>query len=922
MGRVAALLVFVLLGVAGCDRSDNGGGSSTSSAAIGSASTSTSSAAVDRGSATAAAASSVVLDQGGGGVDYIGHLVRVVVPPDGLPFIVYLSHDGAEEGSEDWMLLAVKCAEPSCEGEHTAVSFDLRNWGQAPSLAIGPDGLPAFVYYDQSTFEEDEAQRALDPDQPPDSRLHLVRCLDPGCVEHTDTDLGPGQSASVAIPGDDLPVVVYNELTKNETAVLKCGDPACESSTVTLLDGLRFAFDTPVGIGQDGYPVLAIARSERLGEETEGDIPRGQIAVVYCTDATCSDTSTPVVVAETDERPDMIDLAMESGRPVLAVAVEAQRALVRCLDTECSESGPLSRIGPPQQAEASVMAMGADALPVFAYGAEGEDGQFLAVAKCADASCSEGTIAVLDENWIFDLDMTISPDGNPVLAYYAPPELRVVTCADPACLDGAIDVAQWDQESSLVESEPIGEIMAGWRVLPNADRVFGPGGGGGLSQVVAGEAGLIAVGTACEIEDGQTGQCFGGVWASTDGEEWQLAADLGTADIRQVIRAGPGFVAVGTTCVEGPEGPPAGDCAPAIWTSEDGTEWTRIGHDEELFPSCAQIDEEFCFLSLDGIVKLPSGALLVTGGSAEGAGTWTSSDGLIWIRSDEPLQPFGADRDGYWWVDGVVAGGPGLVATGAQCREQMVAFLGVRTSNNKDGTGVTIDDVFPDTAADASGLEINDVIKNIHGEDVADVDTFSLMIRSLDPDQIVQLSLVRDGTEMNVDVALGETEEYPCSALMAISPDGTTWTQIENVIPAEGDSFFGQLVAWDQRLVSIGEACDLAYECEPVLLTSTDAVTWTSTPLGDMFQGINIFRLFAFESGLLGIGATFDEVTHSEQSAFVFSADGDNWTVYAADPAVFPENIGINDLIEIESRYIGVGSGRGGPTIYIYEAAE
>ena len=181
------------------------------------------------------------------------------------------------------------------------------------------------------------------------------------------------------------------------------------------------------------------------------------------------------------------------------------------------------------------MAMGADGLPVFAYGAEGEEGPFLAVAKCADPDCSEGSIAVVDENWIFDLDMTTGPGGNPVLVYYAPPELRVVTCADPACLDGAIESGVWDQESSLVEIEPVGEVMAGWRVLPNTDGVFGPGGGGGLNQVVVGEGVLIATGTACEIEDGNTGQCFGGVWSSTDGEEWEPAADLGVAEIRQVM---------------------------------------------------------------------------------------------------------------------------------------------------------------------------------------------------------------------------------------------------------------------------------------------------------------------------------------------------------------------------------------------------
>ena len=465
-GRAAGILVFVLFAAA-CTGSDNNGvegGSSTSGAAIDPAG----------GAAAAAAPTSAVLDRGGGGVDYIGHLARVVVPPDGLPFIVYLSHDGAEEGSEDWVFKAVKCADPSCEGEPTTVLFDLRNWGQGPSLVVGPDGLPGFVYLDISTFEEREAQRALDPEAPPDDQLHLVRCLDPSCADHTDSDLGPGQSASLLIPDDDLPVVAFNELTENETVVLKCSDPACENNTVALIDGVRFAFDTPVGIGQDGYPVLAMARNELLGEETEGDVPGGQVAVVYCIDASCSDASGPVVVAETEEGPGVIGLAVESGRPVLGVSIESQLGLVRCLDTECSDSGPLSRIGPTQGAEPTVMAMGADGLPVFAYGAEGEEGPFLAVAKCADPDCSEGSIAVVDENWIFDLDMTTGPGGNPVLVYYAPPELRVVTCADPACLDGAIESGVWDQESSLVEIEPVGEVMAGCASSPTPMGCSGP----------------------------------------------------------------------------------------------------------------------------------------------------------------------------------------------------------------------------------------------------------------------------------------------------------------------------------------------------------------------------------------------------------------------------------------------------------------
>lgn len=857
-----------------------------------------------------------VLDSGVGGVDYVGHMPRLVIPPDGLPFVVYLSHDQAEEGSEDWVYVAAKCVDYTCSGEVSTTAFDVRGWGQHPSVTVGPDGLPAFVYLDVATEEEDMARMEQDPIPPPDNRLHLVRCLDSACVEHTDTDLGPGQSASLVVPADGLPLVAFNELEQNETVVLKCEDPACTESAITQLEGMRFAFGTLLRLGPDGLPMLGLAKNQPLTEETAGDIRPGLVSVFYCSDETCSGGEL-ITVAETTENPELVGWELGTDGPEFGLG---GLSFVRCLDMGCSQIGPTSLIGPPHPSTGVAMAIAPDGLAVFVYGTEvREGGNILAVAKCTDPDCTEGTIATLEETWVFDLSLALDAGGNPVIAYYAPPELKVVTCADAGCVGGAVDVKTWDQESSEVEpGEPVGEVMKGWSALPNEGGVFGPGGGGSMRQIVLGGPGVLAFGTTCEIEEGQTGECLSGVWASEDGLAWEQVENLGPVDVRAVTAGGPGFVAVGSTCTFGPEGPPP-DCAPAIWTSSEGTEWARVAHDEDLFPSCLQVDEPFCQLSIDNLLVLPSGELVASGFSAEGLTVWTSPDGLAWTRSEEPFLPFGSDlRD--WWVDELIVVGPQLIATGAECREVTVAYLGVSTRSNEAGSGVVVEDVVAGSAAEAAGLEINDVIVRFDGEPVAD--KIGPLITSRQPGDNVTLTVLREGSEIDLEATLGESDDFFCTALLAQSLDGAEWTSVDGVISAEGDSFFGRFTEWARGWLSISTACDRSYNCESLLVTSQDGVAWQSRPLGDTFEGIELSRVFSFGDGLLGIGGKFDEILHEEQPLFAVSPNGEEWTLYAADPEVFPERIGINDLVEFSGRFLGVGADRGGPAVWVYEPPE
>jgi len=856
-----------------------------------------------------------ILDSGAGGVDYIGHMPNITIPPDGMPLVIYLSHDRAEEGSEDWVFNVAKCSDPTCSGDVSVTEFDVRNWGQRPAVTLGPDGLPVFVYLDIETDEEGRQRMTADPSSRPDDRLHLVRCLDAACAEHTETDLGPGQSASVVVPADNFPLVAFNELEENETVFLKCADADCDSSTPTRLQGGRFVFGAPLLLDPDGLPMLAFARNELLTEETAGEQRPGFVNVVYCNDLACSAVGDLLTVTETGENPRMIGCGLGPDGPVFAIDVHNQFEVVRCLDQACSSSGPASLIGPPRPRDHGSMVVDADGVPVLAYATD--DG--LAVAKCDDPDCTEGTIATLDKGWIFDLSMTLTEGGDPVIAYYAPPELKIVTCVDPGCMEGAIEVAAWDQETSVAEPPaPVGEVMAGWLAVPDPEGVFGRGGGGGMMQVLITETGLLAFGQECGIVEGSTGDCSAGVWASPDGLSWERVADLGPADVSAAVAGGPGFVAVGSTCTFGPAAPPA-DCAPAIWTSSEGREWQRVPHDEDLFPGCLQVDDPFCSLSVDGVVVLPGGDLLAHGYSAAGLTVWASPNGRTWTRTEEPFLPFGPDPDA-WWVDGIITFGETVIATGGTCREAEVAYLGFSWNRNEDGNGVVVTTVEADSAAEAAGLEARDLIVVFDGEPV--IESLSGLITAREPGETVTLTVLRDGDEIDLEATLGTKEDYFCSARLATSPDATVWTPIEGVLEADGDSWFGYFTEWAGGLLSVSEACDVAYNCESVVVTSPDGTTWESRPTGETLADVRLNRVFPFGDGLLGVGSTYDELLGESQGVFAVSTDGVDWALYATDPAVFGDHIGFSYLVELPGRLVAVGAGGGGPGVWVYEPSD
>jgi len=186
-----------------------------------------------------------------------------------------------------------------------------------------------------------------------------------------------------------------------------------------------------------------------------------------------------------------------------------------------------------------------------------------------------------------------------------------------------------------------------WSRVPHDEAVFG---GAAMTSVTAGGRGLVAVGWDGHPHGGESNAV---VWTSPDGLSWSrvpyndaIQGDVAGAWMWDVTAGGPGLVAVGTTT----------DGA-AVWTSVDGINWSRVSHDETVF---ANSEMRSVTTGGPGLVAVGgTGNYSLPVGAKDGAAVWTSVDGSVWSRVPHDEQAFGAAG-----MTDVTAGGPGLVAVG------------------------------------------------------------------------------------------------------------------------------------------------------------------------------------------------------------------------------------------------------------------
>ena len=139
-------------------------------------------------------------------------------------------------------------------------------------------------------------------------------------------------------------------------------------------------------------------------------------------------------------------------------------------------------------------------------------------------------------------------------------------------------------------------------------------------------------------------------WTSVDGIAWTAVADdpvaFANAEVRAITTFGDGFVAVG---VVGTAQQPSGAVA---WTSADGSMWTRV--DDPSFGDGIAV----------AVVPAPFGGLVAVGSDVgrREAVAWTSQDGRRWTRA--PNEASREHSGGFAWMTDVVAIGDTVIGIG------------------------------------------------------------------------------------------------------------------------------------------------------------------------------------------------------------------------------------------------------------------
>jgi len=307
----------------------------------------------------------------------------------------------------------------------------------------------------------------------------------------------------------------------------------------------------------------------------------------------------------------------------------------------------------------------------------------------------------------------------------------------------------------------------------------------------------------------------------------------------------------------------------AVWTSSNGTRWTRA-MSEVLGGSGEQ--------RMDGAAVL-DGELVAVGSESSSGDTdpavWTSADrGATWRRLDAVTS--GLHETGNQAMRAVIDAPPGLVAVG---RDTPAESIDGAVWMSEDGTTWV--------------RQTSDFFGGPGHEDMVSVTNFG---------------------EDLVVVGFGTTESGDRDAAVWVGSGGQ-WTRIKDAsLGHEGDQQMNAVLTAGPGLVAVGFDASEG-DREAAVWTSSDGRNWERVPSATIFDGAGDQAMYSLTQvgSVVVAGGSSDTATGDTNGAIWLSADGADWTRLspASKSAAALAGLArqrINSLVMFGRRLLAVGS--------------